>query len=615
MKNVKIFETVKVKPLKINESEDGLMHLQGLFGETGTRNRNGRVYDKANYGEMVEQLQEQVQAGLLGELEHPYSLQIDLNNVSHKINSIQMNEDGTCTGEIVLLSTPKGNIAKSLVEAGLPIYVSSRGAGKIDENGNVTLSKLVTFDIVSTPSVANAKFNVKESLYESIDDDLYIIKENEDDQYDATENGLEVQKNEQEEVKEEVEDVKEDETVEETEQPETVKEEKVEENIQPETIEEQKNEEENIKIENKNILKNNNMKKISLSEIIFAKKNGTQLNEGVAEVLKDTKKNLFDATNMAIEGFAIPFNLLVEDDEPATTEPILSPETANDDSDNVGALNATITDINGKTTIHTEYQEMLAPIFANNVLSAFDLMTGLRGNVEIPRYGGVSAYWKGELKKAGESTLKFDSITVKPKRLTVFVDLSNQLLMQSAYNVENYVRTEMINAISRKLQATILGDGAGDDVTPAGLFHDADTLTGGVTYKNLVDIEKDAEEQNVRNGLGYIINPEIKAAARTTLKSNVAGAQYLYENGELIGMPTWVTTDAAGLLYGDLKQVLICVWGNGIDMKVDTTTLAQYDATRLVINFYVDVVNRAPLTGEAEDTTPVKNIFPFVLGE
>ena len=241
-------------------------------------------------------------------------------------------------------------------------------------------------------------------------------------------------------------------------------------------------------------------------------------------------------------------------------------------------------------------------------------MTGLRGNVEIPRYGGVSAYWKGELKKAGESTMKFDAIEVKPKRLTVFVDLSNQLLMQSAYNVEAYVREQMILAISRKLQETILGDGAGDDVTPAGLFYGAETLDA-LTYANLVDIEKDAEEQNVTGNLGYIINPAIKAAARTTLKSNVAGAQYLYDNAELIGQPTWVTNDAAGLLFGDLKQVLICVWGNGIDMKVDTTTLAQYDATRLVVNFYVDVVNRAPLTGEAEDATPVKNIFPFIMGE
>lgn len=364
---------------------------------------------------------------------------------------------------------------------------------------------------------------------------------------------------------------------------------------------------------NKNINVNKkSMKKINISEVILAKKNGTQLSESLTEVLNETKKNLHDATNMAIEGFAIPFNLVESDGNP---EAIVSPTVTDSTKDNVGALNATITDINGKSTIHTEYQSILAPVFANNVLGAFDVMTGLRGNVEIPRYGGVSAFWKGELKKAGESTMKFDAIEAKPKRLTVFVDLSNQLLMQSAYNVEAYVREQMIMAITRKLQETILGDGKGDADTPAGLFNGAEQLKE-LTFANLVNIEKEAKKNNVTGGLGYIINPDIEATARVTLKSNVAGAQYLMDNDRLIGQPTWVTNDAAGILFGDLKQVLICIWGNGIDMKVDTLTLAQYDATRLVVNFYVDVVNRAPLTGEGEEfATPVKNIFPFTLGE
>ena len=176
MKNVQIIETFKSN-LVVNESTDGLIHMTGLFGETGTRNRNGRVYSKENYSEMVESLQPEIERGLLGELNHPYNLSIDLNNVSHKIDKIQMNEDGTCTGEITILSTPKGDIVKSLIEAGLPIYVSSRGAGQIDEDGNVTLTRLVTWDIVSQPSVVNARFDVKEGLYENIDENLLLISE------------------------------------------------------------------------------------------------------------------------------------------------------------------------------------------------------------------------------------------------------------------------------------------------------------------------------------------------------------------------------------------------------------------------------------------------------
>lgn len=619
MKQIKIFETITdSNNLKIEES-DGLVHLSGIFGIAGIKNRNERIYDKSNYAQMVEKLQQEIsESGLMGQLEHPMSLHIDLNQVSHKIDEISIDENGVVTGKITLLNTPAGKIAQSIVESGLPLFISSRGAGTIDEEGNVTLSVISTYDLVSRSGFAEAKMTV-----ESLDDsNLYYITENESEEETVEEPIQEAEPKTEEKDKEEEKEPKTEEKDDEKEpkteekdkekEPETEPEkeendDKKEENLEPESKEEQ------IKEDTNKYIYKNTMKKISLSEIILAKKNGTNLSEGLQNVLNETKKELFDATNMSIEGFAVPFNLL---EAAGDAEPILSPVAIAQPNpvDNIGALNATITDINGKSTIHTEYQSMLAPIFNNNVLSAFDLMTGLRGNVEIPRYGGVSAYWKGELKKAGESTMKFDAIEVKPKRLTVFVDLSNQLLMQSAYNVEAYVREQMILAISRKLQETILGNGAGDDVTPAGLFYGAETLNA-LSFANLVNIEKQAKKNNVRDSLGYIINPDIEAEARVTLKSNVAGAQYLMDNGSLIGQTTYVTNDAAGLLFGDLKQVLICVWGNGIDMKVDTTTLAQYDATRLVVNFYVDVVNRAPLTGEAEAATPVKNIFPFIMGE
>ena len=615
MKKIKLFETLNsLQEMQIIESKEGdsLMHLEGVFGVCGVLNNNNRIYTKENYSEMVESVQDKIDKhSLLGTLEHDFTLNTNLNNVSHRVDSLSIDEDGVVHGSLTILNTPKGQIAKAIIEAGSPLYVSSKAVGTIDEDNVVTLTKLFGYDLVGSPGFSEAEVNLKENeMIESLDDNIYFVSEKEDEKEEPEPE--EKDKEEEEPKTEEKDDEKEPEPEPEPEKDDDKKDDE-EDDKKEENLEQKEEEQEQIKEDTNKYIYKNTMKKISLSEIILAKKNGEQLSESLVETLNETKENLKSATNMNVEGYAIPFNLLEADGD---AEPILSPVAIAQPNpvDNIGALNATITDINGKSTIHTEYQSMLAPIFSNNVLSAFDLMTGLRGNVEIPRYGGVSAYWKGELKKAGESTMKFDAIEVKPKRLTVFVDLSNQLLMQSAYNVEAYVREQMILAISRKLQETILGDGAGDDVTPAGLFYGAETLDA-LTYANLVDIEKDAEEQNVTGNLGYIINPAIKAAARTTLKSNVAGAQYLYDNAELIGQPTWVTNDAAGLLFGDLKQVLICVWGNGIDMKVDTTTLAQYDATRLVVNFYVDVVNRAPLTGEAEDATPVKNIFPFIMGE
>lgn len=187
-----VFETLgSVQGMHIDEKAgDGLIRLTGVFGQCGVKNQNNRVYNKQNYGKMVEALQQQILTeGLPGEYEHPNSMNIDLNRVSHKIESIQMDENGLITGTIVLLNTRCGKDAQAIVEGGLPLYISSRGAGSIDESGNVTLSTIKTYDLVGTPGFKNAKLNLAagkkfECLNESLEDGNYmyaIIDEGEDE--------------------------------------------------------------------------------------------------------------------------------------------------------------------------------------------------------------------------------------------------------------------------------------------------------------------------------------------------------------------------------------------------------------------------------------------------
>ena len=162
-----IYETLgKVTNLQVSEAAapQGMMRLEGVFGVCGIKNQNNRVYDKENYGKMVESLQEVIKTtGCPGELEHPNSMNINLENVSHKIEDIQMNEDGTITGTILLLNTPKGQIAQAIVEGGLPLYISSRGAGTITNEGKVTLSTIKTYDLVGTPGFSQAKLTLKQN--------------------------------------------------------------------------------------------------------------------------------------------------------------------------------------------------------------------------------------------------------------------------------------------------------------------------------------------------------------------------------------------------------------------------------------------------------------------
>ena len=174
-----IYETLgKVNNLVVESSpKDNLMRLTGVFGVVGIKNENNRIYDHDNYASMVEGIKAQIASGgCPGELEHPNSMNIDLNNVSHKIESISMNSDGTVTGTICLLDTPKGRTARAIVEGGLPLYISSRGSGSVDNNGHVMLSMIKTYDLVGTPGFSQARLNLAEgqcvaNLNESLSDD------------------------------------------------------------------------------------------------------------------------------------------------------------------------------------------------------------------------------------------------------------------------------------------------------------------------------------------------------------------------------------------------------------------------------------------------------------
>lgn len=181
-----IYETLgSVSNMQVVESKNpNEVRLSGVFGVCGIRNDNHRVYEKANYAKCLEALQTKIaNNNCLGELEHPNSFNINLDNVSHIIEAIQMNEDGTVTGTVKLLNTPKGQIAKAIVEGGAPLFISSRAAGSVDSKGNVTLQSIATYDLVGTPGFSQAKLTAEnkkfECLNESLENPCWMIVESE----------------------------------------------------------------------------------------------------------------------------------------------------------------------------------------------------------------------------------------------------------------------------------------------------------------------------------------------------------------------------------------------------------------------------------------------------
>ena len=157
-----------------NEHSDSIV-LTGLFTSFNTKNRNGRIYESADFLPHVEALREQIESKrLLGELDHPHGFEISLGNVSHVVESLEFDpQQNAIVGKIRLLNTTAGKEAQALVRDGIPLNISSRAAGTVDESGHVKLQQLFTYDLVADPGFANAQLKRVNESYGFGDDDTY----------------------------------------------------------------------------------------------------------------------------------------------------------------------------------------------------------------------------------------------------------------------------------------------------------------------------------------------------------------------------------------------------------------------------------------------------------
>ncbi len=164
-----------------NLPDGSLMRLEGVFATMGKKNRNNRTYDHINYENVLDKRVRPLieKNALLGESEHALDENVNYNNVSHLVESIEYDPyTKQYTGSILLLDTDKGRNAYAIAKAGTPLFISSRAKGSVGQDGKVELSQLITYDITASPGFEEAMFTpsngnrvVEESfVFESLDE-------------------------------------------------------------------------------------------------------------------------------------------------------------------------------------------------------------------------------------------------------------------------------------------------------------------------------------------------------------------------------------------------------------------------------------------------------------
>ena len=243
----------------------------------------------------------------------------------------------------------------------------------------------------------------------------------------------------------------------------------------------------------------------------------------------------------------------------------------------------------GVDTVSTDVFDLLTPLRAKNVLAqaGAKFYTNLVGDVKIPVMNGSNVTFEAETAPAKDGGASFSHITLSPKRLTAYVDISKQMLAQDSVDIENAIREDLINAINGKIEDAVLSDFTGSITQFKGVFA-AVKPTAVADFKALVDKEATVEDANINGAPCYILSNKAKAALRAMSKGTKS-TQLVYENGEVDGTPAYNTSHvgATNYLFGDMSNIVIGVWA-GIDMVNDVYTQAANGCIRLVVNLYVD---------------------------
>ena len=264
---------------------------------------------------------------------------------------------------------------------------------------------------------------------------------------------------------------------------------------------------------------------------------------------------------------------------------------------NVGTATA------GGNTVSTD---LLASSFIDSLENAMvvagmgaTMLRDLNGNVAIPRQtSGATAYWVAESGAVTESAAAFDQVTMSPKTVGAFSDISRKLLLQSSIDIEGFVRNDLAMRLAMAIDLSALA-GTGSSNQPTGILATtgigAKTFgaAGNPTFGEMVDVESQVSIDNALFGsLGYVSTAAMAGAMKQKAKDSGSG-QFVMANGQVNGYNMAVTNQmtANTVVFGNFADLIIGMWG-GLDINVDTSTGSTTGTVRVVCMQDVDIAVR-----------------------
>jgi len=271
----------------------------------------------------------------------------------------------------------------------------------------------------------------------------------------------------------------------------------------------------------------------------------------------------------------------------------------------------------GGYNIQTSVGSIIDVLLPRTVLRGLGVqqLSNLVGNLDLPTASTLpSAGWNTENGSATEKSPAFSKVTFSPKRLAAYIQVSNQLMLQSSNSIDAYVRNWLLQAMAQSMEAAAIKGGGSNE--PTGIIANANVnvvFAGGATsnatnangaapvWADVVNLMKAVENAN-GEGVAYLTNPLVKAKLQTTPRqsSGVEG-NFIWPAGgsELNGYPVATSTlvpsnlskgsssTLSAAIFGDFSKMALASWG-GMELTVDPYSGATAGLTNVVLNAYMD---------------------------